>query len=121
MTKGLGCLTLFVLSATNAAAQIDTTAQLKASIADQIVLDGRIDETAWLGCDSLDHFRQQEPREGAAATERTVVRVLRGSDALIVGVRAYDRSPQLLRATQLRRDADLTGDDYVTLLIDSVG
>jgi hypothetical protein len=121
MTKWLGCLTILVLSTTNAAAQTDTTAQLKASIADQMVLDGRLDEPAWLGCDSLVDFRQQEPLEAAPATERTVVRVLRGSDALIVGIRAYDRSPQLIRATQLRRDADLTVDDYVTLLIDSFG
>ena len=121
MTKWLGCLTILVLSTTNAAAQTDTTAHLKASIADQMVLDGRLDEPAWLGCDSLVDFRQQEPLEAAPATERTVVRVLRGSDALVVGIRAYDRSAQLIRATQLRRDADLTVDDYVTLLIDSFG
>ena len=121
MTKRFGCLTILVLSTTNAAAQTDTTAQLKASIADQMVLDGRLDEPAWLGCDSLVDFHQQEPLESAPATERTVVRVLRGSDALVVGIRAYDRSPQLIRATQLRRDADLTVDDYVTLLIDSFG
>ena len=112
---------ILVLAATSVAAQTDTTAQLKASIADHIMLDGRLDEPAWLGCDSLDDFRQQEPLEAAPATERTVVRVLRGSDALFVGIRAYDRSPELIRATQLRRDADLTVDDYVTLLIDSFG
>ena len=121
MTKGLGCLMILVVAATSAAAQTDTTAQLKTSIADHIVLDGRLDEPAWLGCDSLDDFRQQEPLEAAPATERTVVRVLRGSDALFVGIRAEDRSPELIRATQLRRDADLTVDDYVTLLIDSFG
>ena len=112
---------ILVVAATRAAAQTDTTAQLKTSIADHIVLDGRLDEPAWLGCDSLDDFRQQEPLEAAPATERTVVRVLRGSDALFVGIRAEDRSPELIRATQLRRDADLTVDDYVTLLIDSFG
>ena len=53
------------------------------------------------------------------STERTVVRVLRTRTALFVGVRADDRSPALIRASQLRRDADLTVDDYVTLLLDS--
>jgi hypothetical protein len=113
------CIALFALSATCAAAQTKPPAELKASPADQILLDGKLQEPAWLSTDSLDDFRQREPLEAAPASERTVVRVLRGGDALLVGIRAYDRSPQLIRATQLRRDADLTVDDYVTLLIDS--
>lgn len=87
--------------------------------ADGIRLDGRLDEPAWAATDSITDFRQREPREGAPATERTTVRVLAGSDALYIAVRAYDTSPQAMRATQLRRDADLTVDDNVTLLIDS--
>ena len=84
-----------------------------------IHLDGRLDETAWSTVDSITDFRQREPENGAAATERTVVRVLAGPDALYVGVHAYDRSPSAIRATQLRRDADLTVDDNVSVLIDS--
>lgn len=82
-------------------------------------LAGRLDDPAWATADSITDFRQREPVEGAPATERTVVKLLRGPDALYVGVRAADRAPALLRATQLRRDADLTVDDYVTVLIDS--
>ena len=84
-----------------------------------IRLDGRLDEADWAAADSLGGFRQREPAEGAAASERTVVRVLRGADALYVGVRAYDRDAAAVRATQLRRDADLEVDDNVTLIIDS--
>ena len=84
-----------------------------------IRLDGHLSEPAWATADSIADFRQREPVEGAAATERTVVRVLAGADALYVGVQAFDRAPAAIRATQLRRDADLTVDDYVTLLIDS--
>src|SRR5207237_1541547 len=41
-------------------------------------------------------------------------------DALLyVAVRAYDRQMAAVRSTQLRRDADLSSDDNVTLLIDS--
>lgn len=82
-------------------------------------LDGQLEEPAWLSTDSITDFRQRDPAEGESSTERTVVRVLSGSDALYVGVRAYDRDMAAVRATQLRRDADLTVDDYVTLLIDS--
>jgi hypothetical protein len=84
-----------------------------------IHVDGRLDEPAWAAADSISDFRQREPREGVPATERTTVRVLAGTDALYVGVRARDGTPSAIRATQLRRDADLTVDDYVTLLIDS--
>ncbi len=69
--------------------------------------------------DSLTDLRQREPRSGAPASERTVVHVLHGSNALYVGIHAYDATPRVIRASELRRDADLTVDDYVTLLIDS--
>src|SRR5262249_43498615 len=52
-------------------------------------------------------------------TERTIVKVARDEEALYVGVRAYDSDVPGIRATQLRRDADLEVDDHVTLLIDS--
>jgi hypothetical protein len=84
-----------------------------------VQLDGQLDEPAWISADSATDFRQLDPAEGEPSTERTVVRVLSGSDALYVGVRAYDRDMSAVRATQLRRDADLTVDDYITLLIDS--
>ena len=89
------------------------------AIAGPVTLDGRFDEPFWAAADSIDDFRQREPRVGAPATERTVVRVLRDAQALYVGVRCDDASPGGIRATQLRRDADLSSDDNVQLLIDS--
>jgi hypothetical protein len=90
-------------------------------ISTPVRLDGRLDEPFWATTDSIDDFRQREPVEGAPATERTVVRVVRDAEALYVGVRLYDREPSRLRASQLRRDADLwDNDDMVTLLIDGL-
>ena len=83
-----------------------------------VKLDG-VREPVWSTADSISDFRQREPREGARATERTVVKVLRDAEALYVLVHAYDRSPGDIRAAQLRRDADLGSDDNVTVLIDS--
>jgi hypothetical protein len=76
-------------------------------------------EAVWSRADSLTDFRQREPLEGAPASERTVVKVVRDGDAVYIAVHAYDRDPAAIRATQLRRDADLSSDDNVTLLIDS--
>jgi hypothetical protein len=94
--------------------------QLQATrIVGAVQLDGRLDEPFWDTADSISEFRQREPNEGAPCTERTVVKVVRDRDALYVGVRAYDSDVHGLRATQLRRDADLEVDDYVMLLLDS--
>ena len=82
-------------------------------------LNGRLDEPVWATADSIADFRQREPVEGARSTERTVVKLARDQEALYIGVRSYDSDIQGIRATQLRRDADLEVDDNITLLIDS--
>src|SRR5207249_5261487 len=76
-------------------------------------------ERFWATVDSIDDFRQREPREGSPATERTVVQVAHDAAALYIAVRCYDSDMRALRASQLRRDADLSSDGNVRLLIDS--
>src|SRR5437870_7277494 len=84
-----------------------------------IRLDARFAEGIWQALDSIVDFRQREPLEGAPATERTVVKIVRDAEHLYVAVRAYDHDVRSIRSAQLRRDADLSSDDNVTLLIDS--
>ncbi len=84
-----------------------------------VTLKGRPDEPFWAMADSIDDFRQREPREGFSATERTVVKVAHDAEALYIAVRCYDSNMRGARASQLRRDADLSSDDNVELLIDS--
>jgi len=83
-----------------------------------IPLNGR-DGPVWASADSISDFRQREPAAGAAASERTVVKVLRDGAALYVLVRAYDGDARHIRSSELRRDADLSSDDNVQLLLDS--
>jgi hypothetical protein len=47
------------------------------------------------------------------------VKVIRDAERIYVAVRAYDRDMRAVRASQLRRDADLSSDDNITVLIDS--
>ncbi|MGE5101233.1 MAG: DUF5916 domain-containing protein, partial [Deltaproteobacteria bacterium] len=82
-------------------------------------LDAKFSEAIWQTSDSIVDFRQREPLEGESATERTVVKIARDGERLYVAVRAYDRDMRAVRSTQLRRDADLSSDDNVTILIDS--
>jgi len=84
-----------------------------------IRLDAGFSERVWEAVDSIVDFRQREPLEGALATERTVVKLVRDADRLYVAVRAYDSNIRNVRSAQLRRDADLSSDDNVTILIDS--
>jgi hypothetical protein len=83
-------------------------------------LDGRLDEPFWLTADSISDFRQREPAEGEPVTEATVIKLAQDGKALYIAVRAYDRQPRAIRASQLRRDADLTVDDNITLLLDGL-
>jgi Domain of unknown function (DUF5916)/Carbohydrate family 9 binding domain-like len=89
------------------------------SIIGGVQIDGRLTESFWESADSIWELRQREPAQGAPCTERTVMKVARDRDALYVGVHAYDSDLRGIRATQLRRDADLSVDDEITLLIDS--
>jgi hypothetical protein len=83
-------------------------------------LDGRLDDPAWATADSITDFTQRDPREGAAASERTVVRILATDAGLWIGLWATDRDPTAIRRAQLRRDADLSTDDQFTVMIDAL-
>jgi hypothetical protein len=85
-----------------------------------ITLDGRLDEPDWALADSITDFRQKEPVEGGTPSERTVVRLLATPAGLAVGWWLYDRTPEGIVRTQLRRDAALRSDDYVSLMIDGL-
>ena len=100
-------------------ARVAPVIQLRRVAASAVQLDGHLDEIEWSRADSISDLRQRDPTNGAPASERTVIRILATPDALMIGVRAYDASPGEIRATQLRRDADLDVDDHVMLLIDS--
>jgi hypothetical protein len=81
-----------------------------------IVLDGVLSEAGWSGASPVSDFTQREPDEGAAATERTEVRVLFDDDALYVGARMYDRSPDSVMAQLARRDRIVSADRFIVFL-----
>ena len=82
-----------------------------------ISVDGRLDEAAWAAAEATGEFTQSWPTPGAAATERTEVRVLYDADALYVGVRMYDRTPATIAAPLARRDASGIYSDWVHVVV----
>jgi hypothetical protein len=83
-------------------------------------IDGVLDDEVWKKATLVEEFTQQEPREGAPATERTEVRVLYDGKSLIVGVHAFDAQPSAIVATEMRRDSDrLLDEDNFELILDT--
>jgi hypothetical protein len=82
-------------------------------------IDGSLDEAVWTKAAYTAGFVQRDPDEGAPATESTEVAILYDQDAIYFGIRCHDSRPQLIRATELRRDDPLDNDDSISILLDT--
>jgi hypothetical protein len=82
-------------------------------------LDGTLDDPLWQHAPPIAGFRQREPYEGRAATERTEVRVLYSRSDVYFGITCHDSVRDGIAATQLRRDVTQELDDYFEIVIDS--
>ena len=71
--------------------------------AQEIRVDGRLDEAAWSEATVVSDFVQGEPVEGAAPGESTEVRLLFGPDAIYVGARMTEAGGRIARQL-VRRD-----------------
>ena len=85
----------------------------------RIVVDGRLDEAAWLTAPVASGFTQSEPHEGEPATERTEVRVLYDADRLYIGAYLYDREPDKIVVNDIRKDFDPDQQDDFEVLLDT--
>lgn len=104
--------------------------RIPATASDAIRIDGRLSEDVWSLATPLTGFRQREPEEGDAATERTEVRIAYDDVALYIGVLAFDSRPDDIVARILQRDKlfepdrfgsdglQAAGDDAVAILLD---
>jgi hypothetical protein len=81
-------------------------------------LDGRLEDEAWRGLEPITSFSQVEPRTGAPGSVRTEVYLAYDDEALYFAVVAHDPEAGGMVATQRKRDADLSGDDHVVLVLD---
>jgi hypothetical protein len=85
----------------------------------QITIDGALDESDWRAATPIGEIRQREPHQGEKATEGTEVKLLYDSRNLYIGVMCFDSDPKGIIGTQMSRDADLSADDRIEILIDS--
>src|SRR5467141_5115727 len=118
------CLLLFQPSGANAEAPPakDESARINAEathIDHSPKLDGTLNDPLWQSDKPITEFRQREPHEGEAPTEKTEVRILYTRHAVYFGIHCYDLEPSRIIATELRRDVSQDLDDHFEILIDS--
>src|SRR5262245_47650824 len=87
------------------------------TLTETIVIDGVLNDAAWGPADAIEMFTQAEPNEGMPATFGTSVRVLAGPKALVIGINCDDSDPNGIVSFSVRRDAVLTSEDHVRVII----
>jgi len=85
--------------------------------ADTVRLDGVLSEPAWSAAEMADAFAQTDPSEGAPPTFRTVVRVLAGKNAIVIGIVCDDADPAGIVSFNVRRDAPLGQEDHIRMVL----
>ena len=83
------------------------------------VIDGRLNDPAWLDVPPITGFIQRELHEGAPITERTEVRIVTDGQALYVGAWLYDTDPAGIVPGEKVRDGDISKSDYFGILLDT--
>ena len=115
-------LTAFLLPSSSFA-QTPTAPSITAgkldSAAEGPVIDGRVTDSVWQSVQPYSTFTQQDPIEGAPASEKTEVRVIVGNGNVYVGIIAFDSDPSKIIVSQARRDASLNETDSVVMVFDT--
>ena len=106
-------------SASNSPADRRTMAAVRMETDESIELDGRLDEDVWMRAVPATNFRQQDPDNGAPATEQTEVRFAYDDEKLYMGVTLFDSEPDELNYYQMGRDGYLPGDDKLQWALDT--
>jgi len=116
MRAGLAAVGLLCLAAGVAGAAHSPRA---ARASNPPVIDGAIGDAEWTGATRFENFIQFEPRNGQPSRLKTTAYLLYDSAHLYFAVYAEDDRPDQITARLTRRDADLTQDDSVYLLLDT--
>jgi hypothetical protein len=94
------------------------SAPVTATTAD-IAIDGVLDEPDWRNAPPIGELVQRQPDTGAPPSERTDVTLLYDESYLYIGVMAHDSEPARIIGTTMVRDALLTTEDRIEILLDT--
>jgi len=83
---------------------------------ESVEVDGQLTESIWRSFPPISDFKQREPNQGEAPSEKTDVWVAYDQDALYIAARLYDSSPDSIMALLDRRDILNTADWFGVFL-----
>jgi len=84
----------------------------------EIKIDGILDESDWKNAPVLDEFLTTEPIEKGTPSFPTFVRVLANEKSIIIGIECKDLSPNDIVRFSKIRDADISNEDHVKVVLD---
>jgi len=119
--RGLLAVLILLVSfaAFSSAADVVQVPATRLSEQEPPTLDGHVNDEVWLGTEPYTTFTQQDPVEGAPASERTEVRVLFDKSNVYIGIICFDTEPDKIIVNQSRRDADISETDSVIIVFDT--
>jgi len=115
-------IAVLLATVANASARSDESpvVQVPATSSAAITLDGLLNEPAWQDAPVM-KLVQQAPKPGESTLYATEVRVIVTSDRLYFGFTCKDPEPRRIAVHTMRRDGDVTGDDTVSIVLDTYG
>jgi hypothetical protein len=110
MKNILFLIALILIITTGAKAQSTEKKRYKATeITEAPIIDGLLDDAAWLAGEWIDDFTQFEPYNGRPASQRTEFKILFDANNIYVAVKAFDTAPDSIVKRLTRRD-EVDGD-----------
>jgi hypothetical protein len=95
---------------TNAAPPCPIVRAVRAT--EPIVIDGVLDEPVWKSDNAVTYLPQSDPNQGAPSAQKLEIRVAYDDDAIYVGARMFDTSPDSIVARLSRRDNNVGADVF---------
>src|SRR6202795_2022452 len=111
---------LLATSLASARSDDGPAAKVSAISSPSITLDGLLNEPAWRDAPVM-KLTQQAPKPGQPTQYETQVQVIVTSDRIYFGFICKDPDPHHIAIHTMRRDGDLTGDDTVSIVLDTYG
>ncbi len=89
-------------------------------LAAPLAFDGRLDDEIYATVPPLTDFIQQEPLEGAPATERTEAWVFFDDERVYFAFRCWESAPERVIANEMRRDnSNVYQNDHIAFVVDT--
>src|SRR3954464_10312059 len=114
------CALLATATLTNARSDNGPAVLVSATLSPSITLDGLLNEPAWRHAPVM-KLTQQAAKPGQPTPYVTEVKVIVTSDRIYFGFACKDSDPRRIAIHTMQRDGDMTGDDTVSIVLDTYG